>query len=91
MRGGPESQVTAHTRPSRDLFRLPGATANDKALFTQYRKELVALPPGRTFTSASTPASRRDNLPHSSPGARSPFLCHRSKGLNMAVAYPCDA
>ena len=32
-----------------DLFRLPGATANDKALFTQYRKELVALPPGRTF------------------------------------------
>ena len=32
-----------------DLYKLPGATEHDKALFKQYRAELVAMPPGRTF------------------------------------------
>ena len=32
-----------------DLYQLPSASANDKALFKKYEKELVALPPGRAF------------------------------------------
>ena len=32
-----------------DLYKLPGATDQDKALFTRYKSEFVALAPGRTF------------------------------------------
>jgi len=32
-----------------DLFKIPSANANDKALFLRYKAEFVALPPGRMF------------------------------------------
>ena len=33
----------------RDLMKIPSATSRDKELFTKYRAELIALPPGRQF------------------------------------------
>ena len=32
-----------------DLMKIPQATSRDKELFTKYRAELIALPPGRQF------------------------------------------
>eukprot|EP00804_Cyclotella_cryptica_P030928 CCRYP_019612-RC/>CCRYP_019612-RC protein AED:0.10 eAED:0.10 QI:209/1/1/1/1/1/3/238/154 len=32
-----------------DIYKIPGITANDKAIFKKYEKELTVLPPGRMF------------------------------------------
>ena len=32
-----------------DIYKIPGITANDKAMFKKYEKELTVLPPGRMF------------------------------------------
>ena len=33
----------------KDIYKIPGLTANDKAIFKKYENELTALPPGRMF------------------------------------------
>jgi len=33
----------------KDIYNIPGVTANDKAMFKKYQAELTVLPPGRMF------------------------------------------
>lgn len=33
----------------RDLYKIPGLSSHDIAMFDKYKKELTVLPPGRMF------------------------------------------
>ncbi len=33
----------------KDIYNIPGVTANDKAMFKKYQGDLTVLPPGRMF------------------------------------------